>query len=80
MTNFNDPAGIGIEEIAIPARAYYLLRKLAEVKNRTVEELIEELILKGIVSLLENHSVLGEQYAQYLKERYQYDPQGRWKV
>jgi hypothetical protein len=60
LTNFNDPTGIGIEEIAIPARAYYMLRKFAEVKNRTVEELIEELILKGIASLLENHSALGE--------------------
>jgi hypothetical protein len=80
MTNFNDPSRVRIDEVGIPARAYYLLRKLAEVKNRTIEELIEELILKGIASLLENHSMLGEQYSQYLKEKYQYDPQGRWKV
>ena len=80
MTNSNDPTGIGIEEIAVPARAYYMLRKLAEVKNRTIEELIEEYILAGLASDLKNHTVLGVQYSDYLKEKYQYDPQGRWKV
>jgi hypothetical protein len=80
LTNFNDTATISLEEIGIPARAYKVLEELAEVKNRTIEELIEEYILAGLASDLKNHTVLGVQYSDYLKEKYQYDPQGRWKV
>ena len=80
MTNFNDPSSVIMEDVSIPKRAYKVIEELAEIKNRTVDELIEEYILEALAMDLQNHSLVGKQYSQYLKEKYQYDPQGRWKV
>lgn len=80
MTNFNDPAAARIEDLSIPARAYKLLEELAVIKNRTVEEMIEDYILAGIHADMQNHQSLGMQYANYLREKHQYDSRGRWKV
>ena len=80
MTNFNDPSSVRIDEVGIPARAYRLLEELAVIKNRTVEQLIEEYILAGLHSDIQNHQALGMQYANYLREKHQYDSRGRWKV
>jgi hypothetical protein len=80
LTNFNDTSGRRIEDMSIPARAYSLLGELAAIKNRTVEQLIEEYILAGLHSDIQNHQSLGMQYANYLREKHQYDSRGRWKV
>ena len=80
MTNFHDISAARIEDVSIPARAYKVIEELAEVKNRTVQELIEDYILVGLALDLKNHTVLGVQYSDYLKEKYQYDPQRLWKV
>ena len=66
MTNFNDTSGTRIEDLSIPARAYSLLEELAVVKNRTVQELIEDYILAGLHCDIHNHQALGMQYANYL--------------
>jgi hypothetical protein len=79
MTNFNDTSGTRIEDLVIPARAYKLLEELALVKNRTVEEMTEGYILTGLHSDIQNHQSLGMQYANYLREKHQYDSRGRWK-
>jgi hypothetical protein len=80
MGNYNDSHVVQIgDDVTIPERAYHLIGKLAEVKNKTKEALIEEYILTGLGRDLEDHSRLGERYSDYLKERYQYDPQGRWR-
>ena len=80
MTNFNDSSVARIDDLAIPARAYKIIEEMAVVKNRTIEELLEEYILIGLAQDMQNHSRIGKQYSQYLKEKHQYDPQGRWKV
>ena len=80
MASFNDTSGIRIEDLSIPGRAYGLLEELAVIKNRTVEQLIEEYILAGLHSNIQNHQSLGMQYANYLREKHQYDNRGRWKV
>jgi hypothetical protein len=80
LTDFNDTSGVRIEDLAIPARAYKLLEELAGVKNRTVEQLIEDYILTGLHSDIQNHQALGTAYANYLREKHQYDSGGRWKV
>ena len=79
MTNFNDTSGIRIEDVSIPARAYSLLEELAVIKNRTVEQMMEDYILTGLHSDIQNHQSLGMQYANYLREKHQYDSRGRWK-
>jgi hypothetical protein len=79
LTDFNDTSGIRIEDLAITARAYKLLEELAVVTNRTVEEMIEGYILAGLHSDIQNHQSLGMQYANYLREKHQYDSRGRWK-
>ena len=80
MTNFNDPSGTRIEDLSIPARAYSLLEELAVVKNRPVEQMMEDYILAGLHSDIQNHQCLGMQCANYLREKHQYDSRGRWKV
>ena len=80
MTDFNDTSGIRIEDLAITARAYKLLEELAVVTNRTVEEMIEDYILVGLHSDIQNHQSLGMAYANYLREKHQYDSRGRWKA
>ena len=80
MTNFNDPSSVVLEDMSITARAYSLLEELAVIKNRTVEEMIEDYILAGLHSDIQNHQALGMQYANYLREKHQYDSRGRWKI
>jgi hypothetical protein len=79
-TDFNDTTGVRIEDLSIPKRAYSLLEELAVIKNRTVEQMIEGYILAGLHSDIQNHQSLGMQYANYLREKHQYDSRGRWKV
>ncbi len=57
-----------------------LVEEFAVIKNRTVQELIEDYILAGLHSDIQNHQALGMQYANYLMEKHQYDSLGRWKV
>ncbi len=73
MTNFNDPSGTRIEDLSIPARAYSLLEELAVVKNRTVQGLIEDYIHAGLYRDIQNPQSLGAAYANYLREKHQYD-------
>jgi hypothetical protein len=80
LTNFNDTSGNGIEDMSIPARAYKLLEELAVVKNRSVEEMIEGHILAGLHNDIQNHQSRGTAYANYLREKHQYDSRGRGKV
>ena len=80
MTDFNDLATTTLDEVSIPARAYGLLEELAVIKNRTVRELIESYILVGLHSDIQNHQALGTAYANYLREKHQYDSRGRWKA
>ena len=80
MTNFNETSSIRIEDISIPARAYKLLEELAVIKNRTPEQRIEDYILAGLHNDIQNYQALGMQYANYLREKHQYDSRGRWKV
>ena len=80
MTNFNDTSSVRIDEVGIPAGAYGLLEELAVIKNRTVEQMIEDYILAGLHSDIQNHQSLGMQYANYLREKHQYDSRGRWKA
>ena len=80
MTNFNDTLGIRIEDMSIPARAYSLLEELAVIKNRTMEQMIEDYILAGLHNDIQNHQALGTAYANYLREKCQYDTRGRWKI
>ena len=80
MTSFYDPSGTRVEDLSIPARAYSLVEEFAVIKNRTVQELIEDYILAGLHSDIQNHQALGMQYANHLMEKHQYDSLGRWKV
>ena len=80
MTDFNDTSGIRIEDVSILTSAYKLLEELAVIKNRTVEQMIEDYILVGLHNDIQNHQSLGMQYANYLREKHQYDSRGRWKV
>ena len=80
MTNFNDTSGIRIEDVSILTSAYKLLEELAVIKNRTVEQMIEDYILVGLHSDIQNHQSLGMAYANYLREKHQYDSRGRWKA
>ena len=73
MTNFNDTSGIRIEDVSIPTSAYKLLEELAVIKNRTVEQMIEDYILVGLHSDIQNHQSLGMAYANYLREKHRYD-------
>lgn len=81
MGNYNDVhvTRIGVD-VSIPEMAYHLIKKLAEVKNKTTEVLIEEYILAGRSLDLEDYPLIREAVFRLPERKVPVRPAGAMEV